>query len=365
MSDKTVNTNQAIALVSMFMLGASLILSGNGIAEQDSWIALLLSLCMSIPVFLVYTRIINLYPGKDLYDIVIALFGNLIGKAFVILYILYSLYMGAWVLRSFTDFFCSVVMPQTPSLPILVLMGLLSVYAMRSGFETLGKCALLLLTFMLILAFLTTVLAVKDMNFSNLLPIGTQGIRTIAQNAFELFSFPFAESVLFICIASSLSPEANPCKAYFIGLFITGTVFLTMTLSNISVLGLPIISSLYYPSYAVMQIVSLGDSITRIESSISTIFIVGGFVRVTICLFSVSKGLTKLFGFDHYLQMVFPTYLITIAIAMITFDSAMGFYEDNFVYPYYTLPFTIFLPIVILIAAELKHRKKMFANQAY
>ncbi len=365
MKEKTVSIKHAVAIITMFMLGTNLILCGNGLAKQDSWIAMLLSVCMAVPMFFVFARIMKLYPGKDLYDIVILLFGKFVGKTIVVLYTLFSLYLGALVFRSFTDFIKTVATPQTPSIPIVILIGLLTVYAVKSGLETFGKCALFLLCFMITLVLIITVLVAKDMDFSNLLPIGRQGVKIIATSAFESFSFPFAESVLFLCIASCLPSEASPYKAYYTALLITGLLLTITTLRNISVFGYPILTDLYYPSYAIMQIVSVGDFITRIEGTVSSVFIVAGFVKISVCLFAYTKGLTKLFNFDNYRQMVFPAFLTMIAFSRLTFRTAMAFYEDNSVYPYYSLPFLVVLPIVILIAAEIKHRKKTFANQAH
>ncbi len=362
MKEKTITSKEAIAIITMFLFGSAVIMGGNGPAKQDSWIAIILAMVVSIPIYFVSARIITLHPGKDLFDIAIELFGNTVGKAIVFLLTFYSFLLGAFIYRSFADFMMTASMPETPELPFLILIGLVSVYAVKSGFQTLGKTSALLLFLMLILVFLTTLMAAKDMKIENLFPIGGQGVATIMGNSYVLFILPFSEVMIFTCVASCLGQKENPYKIYFGTLLLAGITFLVAVLRNIMVIGFPILGQLYYPSFTVMRIVSIGDFLERIEITISSIFIIAGFVKVSLCMFAASKGLTKLFDFDDYRQMVFPTFLTTIALTSIVYNNVMELYEDINVYKYYAFPILVFLPIVILIAAEIKNRKKTKIN---
>ncbi len=364
MKEQTINAKQAISIITKFMFGTAIIMGGNSPAKQDSWIAMLLAVCMAMPLFFVYARIIKLCPGKDLFDIAIDLFGNITGKFIVLLFTWYSIHLGAMISRSFADFIQVVAVPQTPLIPILLFMGSLSVYAVKSGLVTLGKCALFLQVFTIIIVLLTTVLAVKNMDFSNFLPIGGQGVKSIVKSAYVLFIVPFSEAVLFTCIASSLTTEASPYKIYYTALLVTGTIFLLTTVRNSAVIGFPILNSIRYTSYAVMRIVSVGDFLERIEATISLVFITAGFVKISVCLFVASKGLTKLFGFENYRQMANPAFLTTIALSTIVAKNSMDMETIINAYKYYALLFVVILPTLILIAAEIKHRKKIVCPSA-
>jgi spore germination protein KB len=358
MNNGTVSTKQFVAILAMFMLGTAVILSGNGPAKQDSWISLLIAMAISSLNFFVYARLIHLHPGRCLFDMATDLFGAWLGKAVVALYVWYCMHLGALVLRSFNDFIQVVAMPETPAFPILALMGLLSVYAVASGTETFGKCCELLLFLLVLLVIITTSLLAKSMDPKNLLPMGAQGSKVILGNAYSLYIFPFAESAIFMCMAQSLGSGSNPYKAYYGALALSGALFLTATLRNIMVIGYPLLQTFYYPSYGVMQIVSIGDFLTRIEGTISSIFIMAGFVKISVCFFSASRGVVKLFGIDDHKQVIFPVFLLIVALSRITYHNAIELFEAFDIYKYYTVPFLLVIPAAMLATAELKRLLK-------
>ena len=119
MNKEIISGKQAISIFVCFFLGSSLIVGASTRANQDSWIAVILAFIAALPILLVYARILKLYPGKNIYDIVLELFGNFVGKLITLLYVLYSIHLGALVMRNFSEFVSVVAMPQTPQFIII------------------------------------------------------------------------------------------------------------------------------------------------------------------------------------------------------------------------------------------------------
>ena len=64
----------------MFILGSALVLDTSGEAKQDVWIAVLVAMLMAVPTFFIYARLLSIFPGKNLFEILDAVFGKVMGK---------------------------------------------------------------------------------------------------------------------------------------------------------------------------------------------------------------------------------------------------------------------------------------------
>ena len=87
MVENPLNKKQIQALIIMFIFGTTLVLGVNTRANQDSWIAIAIAVVLILPMVIIYGKILSLYPGKNLFDILIEVFGKLFGKTVCSLYI--------------------------------------------------------------------------------------------------------------------------------------------------------------------------------------------------------------------------------------------------------------------------------------
>ena len=81
-------------------------------------------------------------------------------------------------------------------------------------------------------------LAIPQLHVDYLKPVLGHGMNPVMTGGFATFSFPFCETVLFICLFSSLKSKKSPFKVYKLGVLITAFVFIVIvTIRNIGVLG--------------------------------------------------------------------------------------------------------------------------------
>jgi len=69
MVKEEITQKEAICLLVNFIMGSTLIMGIGTNAKNDAWLAGIFGLLMSIPVIVIYARIIQLFPGKNLYDL--------------------------------------------------------------------------------------------------------------------------------------------------------------------------------------------------------------------------------------------------------------------------------------------------------
>lgn len=356
MVKEQITDKEAICLLIVFIMGTTLILGSGGEVKNDAWISVIVSLFMFIPMLLIFSRLLALYKGKDLFDILIIIFGNVAGKIISIIYIWYAFHLGALVLRNFGEFINTIAMPETPMFVPLLCMGLVCIFAVRLGIEVLGRTTTYFLPIVFFILAVVLILSLSDVHFSYLKPILGKGLTPVLKGGFSIFSFPFAETVLFIGVFSALKTKKSHVKVYLWGVFISASVIILITIRNICVLG-NMKGSFYFPSYQAVSQISIGDFIQRIEVTVSIVFVIGVLIKSSICLLVACKGIGKILNLYDYRSIVIHTGLLMIYFSYFVYDSIMDMKLWAFkVYPYYAFPMQVILPVIIWILAEIKAR---------
>lgn len=357
MLDKPMSYRQAVAVLIMFNFGSSVVMGVSTGTGQDAWMALLLSVALTMPVVLMYGRIAELNPETGFFDVIEAQFGKIAGKVVAALLTWYALHLCALVLRNFSEFIQISSLLDTPQLPVMVIMLLAVGYLAKLGCKALGKWAIATLPVVLTVVFLTVVLSINVMKFENILPVFEHSIGQISEDAFKIFSFPLCETVLFLSVADCIRKSDNPKKIYVFGMLFSSGVLLIIILRNLFVLGAEVVATEYFPSYSAARIINLGDFLSRIEGSISINFILAGITKITVCLIAASKGISRLFGIDDYRQLVMPTALLAMALATIVYKNTMEMFAFINYYAFYAMPFEVAIPAAVWIVSEIRKKK--------
>ena len=66
MRKEKISDRQGISLVTLFIFGSTLVMGTGGQAENDAWISIILAIIFSVPILMMYSRILYRYPGEDL-----------------------------------------------------------------------------------------------------------------------------------------------------------------------------------------------------------------------------------------------------------------------------------------------------------
>jgi len=203
------------------------------------------------------------------------------------------------------------------------------------------------------------------MEIRNLKPFIYSGLKPLFNGALSTFTFPFAETVIFMGILYSLKSKKSYYKVYTIGILLGGAIIFSTSVSEMLVLGPDAYASYNFPAYAAVSMIDIKEFITRMEIIVSTTFLIGGFIKISMCTLFCCKGISKLFSFNDYRFLVTPIGILIIITAISSYGSLMEMSEwINETWNSYALFFQVILPIVILIGAEVKVRgkKKILGN---
>lgn len=359
MQEESITQQQASCILVMFIFGSTLVFGVGTEVRQDIWISLLLTVAMIIPAVLIYARIIRLFPGKNLFELLEELFGNVFGKVLTCIFVWYAVHLAASVLRNFTDFIQVTSLPETPQLPVAVLLLAVIVYLSKRGMEVFGKWALVTFIIICVIVPITYVLSVPSMKWSNLLPILDNEWGDILTSSYQQFSLPFGEIVMFLGVANSLGRENSPYKAYLYGILCAGAISIITLLRNIAVLGPAMMESVYYPAFVAGKIINPSEFFARMESVIAMNYLFAGITKISLCIFVAAKGMARLFNIQGYKMLLIPVCLLCLMFSLISYDSATHLFDFvKYYYPVYAIPFQILIPLLIWITAEIKRIRR-------
>lgn len=354
---------QGISMIVMFIIGSTAILGSVNEAEKDSWLAIIAGVVIAIPILLIYARLKKLQPDMDLYDMLLWTLGNILGKICIALFAWYALHLGALVIRNITEFLEAMALPATPQFVSALILGLLTIWAVRSGLQTLGTWSIIFVIVVVVIFAITLLAGISQYDFNNIKPIAEKGLGKLIEGGTSSFSFPFAETVIFLLALGAFKAGTSPYKVWFIGLAIGAAVNFTASLRNLLILGEQIYVGRYYSSYTAAMVITFSDFFSRFEIIIGANFLLCGFVKITMCLLAACKGVAKLFGLADHKKLAAPMGLWMMVFALTVYSSMTEMFDWLFVYKYYALPFQVILPVIVWIIAEIKVKLSTALNR--
>ncbi|MGG2063967.1 GerAB/ArcD/ProY family transporter [Bacillus sp. S14(2024)] len=150
---------QYIFLINGMQVGTGILSLPRVLAEKagtDGWIALVIGGVLSITASIFIVKTSQRYPNDTLYDILIRLFGKIVGKGIVVIYMIYFIFYSGIVLVNALLYLKGWLLPKTPDYIIIFLFSIPTFFVARNGIRIIGRyCELAFyMTFWIALFFL-------------------------------------------------------------------------------------------------------------------------------------------------------------------------------------------------------------------
>ncbi|MDU1442037.1 MAG: endospore germination permease [Clostridium cochlearium] len=360
MKKESISNKQIQLLIFSYCIGAYLLFSMGTGEKQNIWISSILAIIFTIPIVMMYGRIMNLYPGENIFTILEQVFGKVFGKVFNIIFIFYAFFLGAYILRDFADFIKVTALFSTPIIVPMICIGFLSIWILAEGIEVLAAWAKFLIRIILISMVLICVMLIPEMHISNLQPVFYTDLKDILSESLHLITFPFSEVVIFLYFFDYVDYNDKTKNVFIKPLILGGILVVLYTMINLMILGGELYSSYYYPGYEVVKRLNLGGEFQRLEIIVSIAFTIIQFLEINFCVLGVSKGITEVFNLKNYRSTLIPIVILLIIFAYVMFGSAMDAFEvKKKIWPAYGIVMQIILPCVIFIFASVNKKNKL------
>lgn len=346
----------------MYLMSTSFLVAPGIRAGKDIWLAYLLGLSITILLMLIYGRMANYIPGKDFYEILESLMGRPLTVIVLVVMSVYFFQLYSYVLRQFGGFVNSVGIPEAPQIVPVICMGVLTVLAMLSGIEVLGRWTEYFLIPIAGFILFTVFMLGKYMDLNHLRPVLENGFVPVIKGAWGLLSLPFGEVVIFLFVLPPFKKKRDSYKVLILGQLIASGLIILPTMADVLVLGVDMVTRLYYPTYSTLAIIRIGEFIQRLDVVAASIFTVAIFFKVTILLLAIIKCLGKIFKIDEPRILAMPVMALAINYGHIAFPGNFLQYEGiSQFWPYYSMIFQLFIPILLFgfLEYRMAKRKKM------
>lgn len=358
MKKETLSPLYAKCIIIMFIIGSTVVLGVGTLTKQDAWMAVIIAMAYVIPFVLIYGRLVKLYPEQGLYEIIEAVTGKVFGTILIVLYTWYAFHLGTLVLRNFAEFIHVNMLRETPHSAMMILVIITAVYLTKSGLVAMGRFSLFTLVILIVVVIVTVLGSLNQMEIHFMQPVLAADAGALFEEGYNIFSFPLAETVLFLTAASAVRKEDSPYKIYLWSILFAGIILISIVVRNVLILGPEMVSTSYFPSFVAARIINIGDFFARIEGFISMNFILSGILKISCCLFAATTGIAKLAGITNFKRLILPVSMLMMAFCEIVYTNIMDMFAWFKIYRFYSIPFQIILPLLLWILAEIKAKKK-------
>ncbi|WP_243291596.1 endospore germination permease [Bacillus sp. FJAT-47783] len=363
MMDKIkISSHQFTILVSLFVIGDTILFLPSNVTvhgRQDAWISALFALFIGIICVSIYSYIGTQFNNQTLIEIVESAFGKVIGKGIGVILVFYFFIDCTVVLWQVGDFMSSQILIETPIQFELMIFLSIVIYAIRLGVETFARTTEILFPIVLILLILLFFFLLPQIDVMKIQPVFESGVKGVLSGSVPLIGYYF-ETIILLMIFPYVNSPKSGTYSYIIGMGIGSILLFMVILLSLLVLGVDITERNIFPSYLLSKKISIGQFLERIEVIMATIWILTLFVKLTICFYATSLGISQLLKLKDYKALLIPLAIITIISSLASVPNVS--YFNQFVLStwwVYTSTFGLFLPIVLLIMARIRKKKNL------
>lgn len=358
MENKSSKDRQLMSIIILFLIGESSIFIEGVAAKKDLWISIILTVILTIPLVLIITRLQTLYPHKTLFEIIENICGKIIGKFLVLLYTWFALDLLVIAYADFGYFINTVAFPETPKVIPVFFYSLVCVYAVKLGIKILGMWAQLFLLIPIIFQLSASLLLIPQMDFNNVQPVLYYGVEPVLNGVLLTYSFPFGYLIGLPLAFGSFTTKKSYRSIYFKGYAIGSFIIFLTSMTAVLVLGEYACEVFDYPTYNAVSRIGIAQFIKRPEMISTIIYLIGGFIGLTIWLMASCQGLNKLFNTKDHKLYAIPLALLAVTMAEFDFNSVNEYFHwSRTAWKYYVFPFEAIIPIILWIIAEIKNKK--------
>ncbi|MHC1684796.1 MAG: endospore germination permease [Clostridiaceae bacterium] len=358
----TISSKQLTFMVVGLIQGSVLNLAFvYGITKQDTWIVILTGLFLTLLMVYIFTAIMNRFPKKSIIEINNKIFGNVLGKIISLVYIYHFFLIIPRTLKVIGDFAIQNLLVDTPSLVIIVSFTLVCAYAVKNGLEVIARCAIVLVICSFFIAFTLTFFLLKEFDLRNFMPFFQINLKDFIQGTHIIFAIPFSEVMIFFMIAPYTNNTGEIKRSIFIGTIIGGIYVFVVALRNIAASGIiTYISS--FSAYQESTLIEIGRTMAKFEVLVAIVFFLTMFTKICFFYYGSLLSIAHFFHLREYKFLVFPCGIIMICFSFIMYSNPIEHLDvGSNLYPIYSFPIEVIIPILTLIIAKIRKLPKKIA----
>jgi len=363
MENAKLSSYQFFVMILLYEMGTSLVISLGSGAKQNTWFSIILGSLIGILFYLVNYKIYTYYPNELPTSYSKKIIGKFLGNLLGYFYIIYFTYICARVTRDFGELLVAVAYTQTPLFVVNAIMIILCVFAVKKGIEVIARTAEINFALMYLFAITGFMLILFSglIEMDNLKPVLKSNWGTVLRVVFLETAFvPFGEMIAFTYLLPYLNFPKNGHLLGSFGILLSGINLSLTAAINVAVLSVPLFENSQFPLLATIQYISIGNFIDRLDIFFIFAAFIGSFFKIVIYFYVAIIATNDLFHLKDHKKIVYPFGLIILFLSKSIASNYQEHIDEGlkFVPPHLHIPFQIGIPVILLVIAFFKNRKK-------
>lgn len=321
----------------LFLIEAKLV-------KQDVWMSNLLAIVLSIGVLWLITFVQSQHPELSMAEACEKLLGKWVAKLVLIIYLGYFLDTGVLAYRAISWFYTTAILPNTAPNVLILLIVLVSSYAIYLGLGTLVRTVQLILPFFILSICIVSLFILREVEINPFLPMLQNKLSVIIYGGMLSFSFPFGKAVVFGFLLSRVKNAKKTFVSLAGAVALSGIYLLLASYLTFGALGNHLAKLSAFPFFTTIQLVKFGEYMERIEILIIAIWTIFTLFELIVLHYVFLLVIKQVFKIKETKPFIIPTGLLFYALAQISYTRMM----DLAVYDFKILPFSSFIPCVVI-----------------
>lgn len=343
-----------VSIITAVIMGLG-ILNASVIARVDAYIATIISTILGFIPIILMLYIANFKPNLNIKEKINNLFGKKIGFIINLIITIIIAIIAITTLFSVVNFIVSQFLSNTPIIYIAAFFGILTIYALTKGIETISRSSLILITISMVLFIFFTLCLTNEFEIDNLKPFLEFGIERPLIGGFTtmlMVSIPIF--TILMIPKNNIIDKKNYNKAIIISYIIGAVTIIIISTLTIGILGQYLSDIYQYPEYIVLKKIKLFDFIDRIENIVCIHWIISTFITICMCSYYITNTIKKN-DKPKKLAILIVSLIVILSIYVFKNNTAFNMYIVH-IYPY-ILSVLLLLIIIISIAIKFKKNK--------
>lgn len=318
-----------------------------------SWMIMIGSFLFIIPSLLLLNRTLKKYQDKNILEVTQLALGKPVAYAVAFIMLFFTLINTATDSRSYMTQLADINFPNTPLFILYLCFLTICMWGAKKGWESIGSIAWAVLPYLMFALALLLFLMMKEAVFYRLFPLFGPGKWEIVKASFN-YSSLYGDVFVLALMYPFVKNHKTYTRGLYTSLLFTVSMMALLCLSYVWIFDFRSVEKITYLYNESIQFVSLGRTVTNIETFFITFWLVSVFVKFIVYIYVVCNLFGFLFHIKEFEHTVFPITLLILVIAMIPENNEFNmFMVRRFTLTYFKYLFFC-LPPILWVVTKIK-----------
>ena len=323
-------------------------------AKQDGWLVVLLFLLVGLFFVTIISGTARSFGNEHFESYTKRLLSAPVSALICVLLWAKILFCTGLELKIFGNIVRSLLLNRTPAVAIYIIILTVASYAAIKGIETRARLAEILIIIISIPLILLGVVAMLNIDFTNLLPMLVTPPTELARGVVRL-GFIFTGLEFIWLVFPYLNKPQEGRRAAIQAMAFAGLVMTLITVVTLAKFGFYNTSSTEWPVLKLMDMLNIpGGIIARQGALILSFWMLSVFAFASASLFYGASLLKSKIKRGKHIWWVITCAVIVCIVALIPFTQAQVYWMLNRIFMTFGLVFWVVLPIILIVAKKLR-----------